>query len=106
MTETISIEPMAGFISEIGSFLSSLEKKRSAWREGAPFLTKAELATKIMPDVQPIGTIIIHLAKVEYFWIQQIVEEKEFTDEIGKLLHHDLSFKDFAAYDLDVQYCL
>jgi uncharacterized damage-inducible protein DinB len=106
MTKIISIEPMPGFIKETGLFLSSLEKIRSAWREGVCDLTKEELATKILPDVQPIGTIIIHLAEAEYFWIQQIVEGKEFTDEIRNLLHHDLWFKDFAADDLDIDYCL
>lgn len=56
--------------------------------------------------MQPIGTIIIHLAEAEYFWMQEIVAGKEFTDEIEDLLHHDLWFKDFAAEDLDVNYCL
>ena len=28
------------------------------------------------------------------------------TEEIKNLLHHDLWFKDFAAEDLDIKYCL
>lgn len=56
--------------------------------------------------MQPIGTIIIHIAEAEYFWIQEIVARKPMTDEIKELLHHDLWFKDFAAEDLDIEYCL
>lgn len=104
--ETIALLPTPGFAKEIGFFLSSLEKIRKEWREAAKNLSKEELAYKILPDVQPIGTIIIHIAEVEYFWIQQIVGGKEFTAEIESLMHHDLWFKDFAAHDLDINYCL
>jgi uncharacterized damage-inducible protein DinB len=104
--ETVTLSPVAGFSPEIGLFLASLYKIRHAWREAVKDLSKDELAAKILPDVQPIGTIIIHIAEAEYFWIQQIVEGKEFTEEIRNLLHHDLWFKDFAAHDLDIDYCL
>lgn len=104
--ETITLQSVPNFSPEIGLFLASLDKIRSAWRDAVKDLTKAELAHKILPDVRPIGTIIIHIAECEYFWIQQIVDGKEFTAEIENLLHHDLWFKDFAAHDLDIEYCL
>ncbi len=104
--ETVNLQPVPNFSPEIGLFLAGLEKIRSAWRDAVKDLSKAELAHKILPDVQPIGTIIIHIAEAEYFWIQQIVDGKELTTEIQNLLHHDLWFKDFAAHDLDIDYCL
>jgi uncharacterized damage-inducible protein DinB len=106
MIETVTLQPVPKFSREIGLFLAGLEKIRNGWREAVKDLSKSELATKILPDVQPIGTIIIHIAECEYFWIQQIVDGKEFTAEIKNMLHHDLWFKDFAAHDLDVGYCL
>ncbi|MBX7172845.1 MAG: DinB family protein [Pyrinomonadaceae bacterium] len=105
-TETITLQPVPNFSPEIGLFLASLYKIREAWKVAVKDLSKTELAAKILPDVQPIGTIIIHIAEVEYFWIQQIVEGKELTAEIVNLLHHDLWFRDFAAEDLDIDYCL
>jgi uncharacterized damage-inducible protein DinB len=104
--EIMTLEPVPNFLPEIGFFLASLEKIRSEWRKAVKDLTKQELAHKIMPEVQPIGTIIIHIAEAEYFWMQEIVSGKEMTDEIKELLHHDLWFKDFAAEDLDIEYCL
>ncbi len=104
--ETNILQPLPNFSREIGLFLASLEKIRSAWQDAVKDLTKTELATKILPAVQPIGTIIIHIAEAEYFWIQEVVSGKKFTDEINELLHHDLWFKDFAAEDLDIEYCL
>lgn len=105
-TETVTLRSVSNFSPEIGLFLASLYKIRSAWRDAVKDLSKAELAHKILPDVQPIGVIIIHIAEADYFWIQQIVGGKEFTAEIQNLLHHDLWFKDFAAHDLDIDYCL
>jgi uncharacterized damage-inducible protein DinB len=104
--ETVTLDPVPNFSREIGLFLASLEDIRDSWRDAVKDLTKTEMAAKILPEVQPIGAIIIHIAEAEYFWIQQIVSGLELTDEIKNLMHHDLWFKDFAAEDLDVNYCL
>lgn len=104
--ETNTLEPVPNFPLEIGFFLASLEKIRSEWRESVKDLTKQELAAKILPDVQPIGTLIMHIAETEHYWIQEIVCGKPLTDEIIDLLHHDLWFKDFAAEDLSIADCL
>lgn len=104
--ETKLLQPVPNFSREIGLFLASLEKIRSEWREAVKDLSKSELAANILPEIQPIGTIIIHIAEVEYFWIQEIVSGNPMTDKIKDLLHHDLWFKDFAAENLDIEYCL
>lgn len=104
--ETVILEPLPNFAFEIGLFLANLEKIRKGWRNAVKDLTKDELAAKILPEVQPIGTIIIHIAEAEYFWIQEIVSGKPMTEEIKELLHHDLWFKDFADENLDIDYCL
>ena len=104
--ETIPLQPVPNFSPEIRLFLAGLDKIRFAWCDAVKDLSNSELAHKILPDVQPIGTIIIHIAEVEYFWIQQIVGGKDFTAEIQNLLQHNLWFKDFAAHDLNVEYCL
>ena len=104
--ETITLQPVPNFAPQISYFLASLEKIRNDWRKAVKDLSKNELATKILPEVQPIGTIIIHIAEAEYFWMQEIISGKSMTAEIKNLLHHDLWFKDFAAEDLDIEYCL
>ncbi len=104
--ETINLQTVPTFSREIGLFLASLEKIRKKWREAVKDLSKSELATRILPEIQPIGTIIIHIAEAECFWMQEIVEGKPMTDEIKDLFHHDLWFKDFATEDLDIEYCL
>ncbi len=104
--KTETLLPVENFSREIGLFLASLEKIRGEWRKSVKSLTKQELAAKILPDVQPIGTLIMHIAESEHYWIQEIVSGKQMTAEITDLLHHDLWFKDFAAEDLDIAYCL
>jgi uncharacterized damage-inducible protein DinB len=99
-------EPVSGFPHEIGFYLAGILDIRRQWRNVVDDLTKEELAAKILPEVQPIGTLIIHIAEAEYWWMQCVVEHKEFTDEIRQMMHHDLWFEDFAAKELDVEYCL
>ncbi len=104
--ENIALLPTPNFSREIGLFLSGLEKVRKQWREAVENLSKEELARKIFPDVQPIGTLILHIAEAEYFWIQTIIHGEEMTEEIKDLLHWDMWFDDFASKDLDSRYCL
>ena len=104
--ETITLKPLPNFSKEIGYYVAGIEAIRRDWREKVKDLNNGQLATKILPDIQPIGTMIIHLAEAEYWWTQCVIEGKEFTQEIKDLLHHDLWFKDFSVEDLDANYCL
>ena len=104
--ETVDLELPPNFSREIGLFLGGLKKVRKEWRDVVEGLTKKELARRIFPEVQPIGTLILHIAEAEYFWIQTIVRGQEMTEEIKNLLHWDLWFGDFASKDLDVRYCI
>ena len=104
--ENVALLPEPNFSREIGLFLSGLEKVRKQWREAVVDLSKEELARKVLPAVQPIGTLILHIAEAEYFWIQTIVWGEEMTEEIKNLLYWDLWFGDFASKNLDVRYCL
>jgi len=104
--ENVTLQPTPNFSREIGLFLSGLEKIRKQSREAVKDLSKEELARKIFPAVQPIGTLILHLAEAEYFWIQTIIQSQEMTEEIKNLLHWDVWFDDFASKDLDSQYCI
>ena len=104
-TERNEFNPTPNFTPEIGFYLAGIEDIRRQWHVIVEDLSKTELAAKVLPDVQPIGTLIIHLAEAEYWWMQCIVERKEFSDDIKKMMHHDLWFDDFASKDLDVAYC-
>jgi uncharacterized damage-inducible protein DinB len=104
-TERNEFNPTPNFTPEIGFYLAGIEDIRRQWHIVAEDLTKIELGTKVLPDVQPIGTLIIHIAEAEYWWMQCIVERKEFSNDVKKMMHHDLWFDDFASKDLDVEYC-
>ena len=104
--ENVVLQPTPNFSREIGFFLSGLEKVRKQWREAVVDLSKDELARKVFLEVQPIGTLILHIAEGEYFWIQTVIQGEEMTEEIKNLLHYDMWFDDFASKDLDLQYCL
>jgi uncharacterized damage-inducible protein DinB len=67
---------------------------------------KIEIVELKPVETFPRETLIMHIAESEYYWIQEIVSGKPMTAAIVDLLHHDLWFKDFAAEDLDVAYCL
>jgi uncharacterized damage-inducible protein DinB len=104
--ENVALSPVPNFSRDIGFFLSGLEKVRKQWREAVMDLSKEELARKVFPEVQPIGTLILHIAEGEYFWIQTVVQGVEMTEEVKNLLHYDMWFDDFASKDLDSRYCI
>jgi uncharacterized damage-inducible protein DinB len=104
--EQTTIVSLPDFSREIGLCLAGIEDIRHQWISVVQELNAAQIAQKIHQDVQPIGTIIIHIAEAEYWWINCVVAGNDFAQNIKDLMHHDLWFKDFAEYNLDVKYCI
>lgn len=101
------LEPIAGFATEIGYFLSSLEETRGAIREAISGLTDEDLARNILPNLNSIGQLVLHLGEAEYWWIQEIVGGKPMSDDEKKFAHYNENgFEDFTKKSYSAEYCI
>jgi uncharacterized damage-inducible protein DinB len=106
-TEREILEPMPGFSREIGFYLSAMEEIRSRTRKTVEDLSDVENARKILPNVQPIGRLILHIGESEFWWIQSIVAGKEMDDRMHHIAHSDDWEKDdFAEKGYGTKYCI
>jgi uncharacterized damage-inducible protein DinB len=99
------LEPVAGYPREIGYYLGAWEKARAQTRKLLEDLTPEEIARRVWPGVHSIGAIALHLGEAEFYWMQEVVSEREITDEDKKLAH----WLDTMETDFDkgytAQYC-
>ncbi|MBA3631715.1 MAG: DinB family protein [Acidobacteria bacterium] len=101
------LEPTAGVSREIGFYLSSLEEVRAELRQAVEDLSDEENLRKILPNVQPIGALILHIGEAEFWWIQSIVMGREMDEEMNRIAHSDNWEEDnFAEKGYGVKYCI
>ncbi len=81
------LEPAAGYSRELGYYLGAWEKARAQTRELLEDLTPAEIARRVLPGMHSIGAIALHLGEAEFYWMQEVVSEKEITEEEKKQAH-------------------
>lgn len=100
------LEPIAGFATEIGYFLSSLEETRGVMFEAISDLTNEELARNILPELNSIGQLVLHIGESEYWWIQEIVGGKPMSEDEKKFAHYNENgFEDFTEKNFSAEYC-
>ena len=101
------LEPMAGVSREIGFYLSGLEEVRKELRQAAADLSDEENSRKILPNVQPVGALILHIGEAEFWWIQSIVMGREMDEEMHRIAHSDNWEADnFIEKGYSAEYCI
>ena len=81
MISMITVEPATGFTRRIGTYITQLEDIRKRTKRYAADLSPARLAWHPQPDVESIGTLLIHIAAVEVSWIQEDILRKPMGEE-------------------------
>ena len=101
------LKPVAGVSREIGFYLSGREKIRAGLREITADLSNEELAIRILPNLNQIGNLILHLGEAEASWIHSIVAGKELDEESKKFAHlYDTTETDFAEKSYTAKECI
>lgn len=78
---TISIQPAEGFAPRIGLYVAQLEDVRRSTLRYVEGLDAAQLSWHPSPEVESIGTLLLHIAAVELSWIQEDIRRAPMPDE-------------------------
>lgn len=81
MTNVIKIASEVGFTPRIGTYVAQLEEVRERTRRYTDGLSPRQLAWHPGPDVESIGTLLIHIAAVEVSWIQEDLLRRPMGEE-------------------------
>jgi len=65
----LDITPVAGYSLRIGLFLAQMEDIRRVTKQYVEELTAEQLSWHPNPKVESIGTLLLHIAAVEFSWI-------------------------------------
>jgi uncharacterized damage-inducible protein DinB len=65
----IDLEPASGYVPQIGLFLAQMENVRLGTKRYVEGLTPLQLAWHPNPAVESIGTLLLHIAAVEFSWV-------------------------------------
>jgi len=77
----ITIEPVEGFAPAIGRSLALLEDVRLRLKLYINGLTTDQLSWHPQPNVESIGTLLLHLAAIEHSYIQEDILRKPMGEE-------------------------
>ena len=70
--------------SELGLLASMLEDGTREWREELGSVTQEQISFQVRPGSYSIGTLLLHIAEVEAWWIEQVAAKRELSSEFLK----------------------
>ena len=73
MTDARRVVPVAGFAREVGLAFAAMEDVRAALVRGVEDLSTETLARRAYAGANTIGTLLVHIAEGELFWMQEVV---------------------------------
>jgi len=81
LTKLIAIPPLADFAPRVGLYLAQMEDVRQRTKRYVEGLTAEQLAWHPQPNVESIGTLLLHIAAVERSWIGEDIERRPMGEE-------------------------
>jgi uncharacterized damage-inducible protein DinB len=78
---TIDLEPASGYAPQIGLFLAQMENVRLGTKRYIEGLTPEQLAWHPNPKIESIGTLLLHIAAVEFSWILEDIFKRPMGQE-------------------------
>lgn len=108
----LSIQPLQGFDKELGILISQLEYVREFTYELIDGLSIEALDFRLNNQFNSIGTILFHIAALEYSSIVKIVKNKSLTAEeyqhyfyglTGNLIHNQIKAKSVEFYKQELK---
>ena len=73
MSGVRSLTPGEGFSREVGLCFAALEDIRGVLVRGVEDLSTETLARRAYAGANTIGTLLVHVAEAELFWVQEVV---------------------------------
>lgn len=67
------VKPTDGLNTQVGLLLEGLEVATAQWRSELGEVSREAVLWQPIPNGHSIGTIILHIADVEAFWLHQVV---------------------------------
>ena len=81
MTNLTALSPLAGFSPRIGLYVAQMDDVRRRTKAYVDGLTSEQLAWYPQPNVESIGTLLVHIAAVERSWIGEDIERRPMDEE-------------------------
>lgn len=81
MASLTAITPLAGFAPRIGLYVAQMDDVRRRTKAYVKDLTQEQLAWHPQPNVESIGTLLLHIAAVERSWIGEDIEHRPMGEE-------------------------
>ena len=75
MIEQFDIVPLPGYEPEIGLLLAAMERNTANYRGNLGRCGKDLIRWRAFPGGHSIGSVLLHLADVEAYWIEQVRED-------------------------------
>lgn len=86
MTKRFDVQPLPGYEPEVGILLASLEDSTREWRDELGDAEEDAIIWQPAPNGHSIGTLLLHIADAESWWIETVASGKERSAEELKLL--------------------
>ncbi len=74
-----TVAPVPGFNPQVGLCFGGLEDVRASLLRGVEDLSTETLARRAFAGANTIGTLLVHVAEAELFWIQEVLNGKALT---------------------------
>jgi uncharacterized damage-inducible protein DinB len=103
-----TLNPVAGFSTEVGFCLARMEEVREQLREAVETLSEEQISRPAIPGAHSIAALVLHIGEAEWYWMQCILSGHQITDEIRNAPYWDV-LKDpagFSRKNYSADFCL
>jgi uncharacterized damage-inducible protein DinB len=80
------VAPLGGFSSDMGLLIAMLQEGTREWREELGRVGKEAVIWQPFPTGHSIGTLMLHIADVEAYWIEKVAAGRKLDPEEQQLL--------------------
>lgn len=81
----VDVAPVPGVDQQLGLLLSMLDDGTREWREELNDIPQEAITWQPFEQGHSIGGVILHIADVEAFWIQEIAAQQKLSDDMLRL---------------------
>lgn len=75
----LDVEPISDLSPELSLIGAMLQDGTRKWREELGDVTEEQIVWQPGPNLHSIGAILLHIAEVEGYWIQEVILNRPFT---------------------------
>ena len=83
--KVLDVKPSQGLDIQLGLLCAMLDDGTREWRSELDEITQEAILWQPFPKSHSIGSVILHIADVEAYWIQEVGAQQALSDEQLKL---------------------